>query len=170
MTNFENELTTSSGVPLAELHRQAELFLTSTVQLGVAMDAKAAAVAAGLGAVSAGLMAALVAIASDAHVSTCAILAAAISAICLFAGACCATYAASAVDYYVPGYEPRKLAKAAIDEDQLLRDSLEDIQMRIDSNKAVIEKVARWFNRGILLGLMALPAGIAAAGIWAIGH
>lgn len=155
-----------SNISLAaikEMHRQGENCLKGTVQLAIAADQRATTLAGVLGGVSAAIMtvaAPLFMSASSNLALTCATLA---ILLFLFIGAGCAAYAAKPSDFYVAGYEPRRIACSAQgDEPELwiLRYATEDLQTRIDANRQALECTSAYLHCAVLAATFAMPAGV----------
>jgi hypothetical protein len=78
----------------------------------------------------------------------------------LFAGALTSGMAAKPTDFYVAGYEPKRLAVAANDVIWMLRYALDDMQDRIDVNRIVLEQSARLSRVAMAFAVGAIPLGI----------
>jgi len=97
---------------------------------------------------------------SGAHPNLALVGAATSTAIFLYVGALLCAGAARPCDFFVAGYEPKRLAAAAQDETWILRYSAEDVQVRIDSNRASLVRASRLFTWGRLIALLAVPLGV----------
>jgi hypothetical protein len=152
-----------SSVPQAaigELHRQAEICLQGTVQLAIALDQRATTTSGILGAGALALFAAVASMSMAMRPHIPFIVGASTTAVILFFGASVCAWAARAADFFVAGYEPRFLIKAATDKDWKLRYAVEDLQVRINANRLVLERSARLFTLGRRIGLAAFPCGV----------
>jgi len=148
---------------IGELHRQAEMCLQGTVQLATALDQRATATSGIFGVGALALFTAAAAMSgAAARPIVPFIVGAAVTAVLLFCGALFCAWAARSADFFVAGYEPRFLVKAASDEHWMLRYAVEDIQTRIDANRMAQEYSSRLFTWGMRVGLIAVPCGIAA--------
>jgi hypothetical protein len=145
-----------------ELHRQGELCLLGTMQLAVAADQRATTLSGILGAGSVALAAAMAGLISGAHPNLVLIVPAAITALFLFIAALLCAWSAQPTDFFVGGYEPRYLAISCADELYALRYAAEDLQMRIDANRATLERSASRQKWGRRLAAGAVPAGLIA--------
>jgi hypothetical protein len=155
-----------SNIPAAaarELCRQCELCLQGTVQLAIAIDQRATTLTGILGAGSIALVAATVSLSISPDRKIALIVSAAVTALVLYGGALLCAWAARSTDFHVAGYEPRKLAISATDDNAELwmqRYAAEDVQARIDHNRRELEKSSRYFTWGRRIALCAIPIGI----------
>jgi hypothetical protein len=110
-----------SNIPAAaakELCRQGELCLQGTLQLALATDQRATTLAGILGAGSIALLAATVSLSLSPDHRIALILPAAATAFILYCGALLCAWAARSTAFHVAGYEPRLLARSAIQDDE----------------------------------------------------
>jgi len=152
-----------SNIPadaIKELHRQGEICLQSTMQLALAADQRATTLTGIMGAGAVALLAATATMISSAHPSAALIGTGAGTATLLFVGALFCAWAAQPLDFFVAGYEPRRMAPAARDETWILRYATEDMQIRIDSNRASLVHASRLLTWGRSIALLAVPLGI----------
>ena len=154
------DLSEVSLESVQELHRQAEACLSGTVQLGIAADQRATTMAGIFGAGSVALLAAIATVLAATSPYTPFIGGAATMAGLLFMAALTSGMAAAPADFHVGGYEPKRFMRSAGDLAWMLRYAVEDMQARIDFNRAVLERsalrprVAMWF------AVMAIPLGV----------
>ena len=151
-----------SDVPLdgvQELHRQAETCLLGTIQLGIAADQRATTLTGIFGAGSVALLAAIATIISGAASHKALIGGAATMATLLFIAALTSAEACAPADFHVGGYEPKRLARSAGDLSWMLRYAVEDMQVRIDCNRAVLDRSARLVRVSMGLALAAVVLG-----------
>ena len=154
-----------SAVPdstIGELHRQGEICLQGTVQLATALDQRATTTSGIFGAGALALLTAAAAMSGASQRIVPFIYGASTTAALLFCGALFCAWAARSTDFFVSGYEPRRLLKSAGDKFWMLRYAVEDIQKRIDANRIVLERSSTLFTWGRRIGLSAVPAGVAA--------
>jgi hypothetical protein len=150
---------------LAELNRQGEACLQGTVQLAIANDQRAVTLTGMFGA-AAGALAALVgALVAATHEPSLALFwAIGAAAALLFLAAILCAISAKPADFFVNGYEPRLLAQGCAGEDltPILRAALEDVQNRIDRNRAALVRSARVLTSALWIGGAALPIAVVA--------
>jgi hypothetical protein len=163
-----------SDVPaegIRELHRQAEVCLGGTIQLALAADQRATTMAGIFGAGAVALLAANATVLAGNNPNVAFIVAASCVAIFLFCAALMCAWAGKPTDFHVGGFEPKLFAQSASDETWMLRYATEDLQMRIDFNRAVLAASARRLVTGALIAIVSVPAGVAAFVITALsGH
>ncbi len=149
-----------SDATVREMMRLAELQLADLLTASIAADQRAAAQAG----ILAGFGAALIAIAATAGTGDAPQLAAAWGAFCAGVGMIWAAFmsgvASRPTDYFVSGYEPRRLLGAAVDEAWLLRCVVEDMQMRITKNRAVLDQTASLTDAAYKGALAAIALGV----------
>jgi hypothetical protein len=154
-----------SAIPadaIKELHRQGEICLQGTVQLALAVDQRAITLTGILGAGAVALAAATVTMISSARPNPALVGAAAVTALLLFLGAMLCAWAARPSSFHVAGYEPKRMAKSALNDMWILRYATEDAQVRIDSNRLSLERASRALAFGMCIAIAALPLGISA--------
>lgn len=144
---------------IKELHRQSEICLQGTLQLALAVDQRAITLTGILGAGSIALAAARVTMLSSVHPNPAMVGAAAITALVLFSAALLCAWAARPSSFHVAGYEPKRMAKAALNDIWILRYATEDAQVRIDSNRRSLERASRNLAWGMCVAMIALPVG-----------
>jgi hypothetical protein len=145
-----------------EVHRQAELCLQQTVQIAVAADQRASTLTGILGAGAIALLVASGNMLSAQTPKTALVAAAITAAIVLYLAALRCAQAARSTDYFLAGYEPRFWVGATSDEVWMLRFAAEDLQRRIDANRATLEVSSKMLTQGRSIALLAVPAGLAA--------
>lgn len=158
---FERELSEVKGEALDELHRLAETYLQNTLQVAISNDQRASTLTSVFGTGAAAFLAAAATLAASEHGSVDFESAAAVTAIGLLIAATYCARACAPVSFFLAGYEPRNLVPAATDRAALLVQSLKDMQIRIDANKAWLETSGKLLRTGTRWALAALPAGFA---------
>jgi hypothetical protein len=154
-----------SNVPtdgVRELHRQAETCLAGTVQLALGSDQRATVMAGMFGAASVALLAAIATVIAGSAPNYPFIGGAGAMSLLLFAAAIASAMAAAPTDFHVGGYEPKRFARSATNVDWMLRYATEDMQDRIDMNRAVLERSSRLLRTGMAFAVGAIPFGIMA--------
>ena len=157
-----------SSVPdcsINELLRLAEKCLEGTIQLALAADQRATTMAGIFGAGSVALLAISATVLAGVTPDKPFINAAIAAAIVLFFAALLCAWAARPVDFYIAGYEPQKLAKSASEPLLMKRFTAEDMQMRIDNNRDVLDRASAMLRMGTALAFI---APIFAIGIYAV--
>jgi hypothetical protein len=66
----------------------------------------------------------------------------------LFIGALFCARAAQPVDFFIAGYEPKRMTSAAQDETWIFRYAAEDVQARIDANRDSLVRASWWLIWG----------------------
>jgi len=153
------------GVPadaVAEVHRQAELYLTQTLAVATAVDSRASTVASMLIGGSVAIAAALAALIIQPKVEWQFVVPLIVAALGFFLAGALSFYSARSVNFYVAGYRPSKLLQAADSLDDLLKGSCEDIERRILINERCLASAGSIFNWGIAVATLTLPISIAA--------
>jgi hypothetical protein len=156
------DFSTIPAEAIKELHRQSEVCLQGTVQLALAVDQRAITLTGILGAGSVALAAATVTMISSAQPNPALIGAAAVTALLLFLGAMLCAWAARPSSFHVAGYEPKRMAKSALNDTWILRYATEDAQVRIDSNRLSLQRASRTLALGMCIAIAALPLGFSA--------
>jgi hypothetical protein len=154
-----------SAVPneaIGELHRQAEICLQGTLQLATALDQRAITTSGIFAGGALALLTAAAAMSGAARPIIPFVAGAIATATILFLGAFFCARAARSIPFFVAGYEPRLLLKAATDKHWILRYAVEDMQTRIDHNRLALEHSSRLFRWGRCLGFIAVPCGVVA--------
>ncbi len=150
---------------LAELNRQGDSCLQGTMQLAIANDQRAVTLTGMFGAAAGALAALLGALVTAVHEPSQALLAAiAAAAVLLFLAAILCAISARPADFFVTGYEPRLLAQGCTGEDltPIMRATLEDVQNRIDHNRAILARSAGVLTAGLWTGIAAIPVAVVA--------
>ena len=144
---------------LRELLRQGELFLQGTIQLGIAGDQRAVALSTIFGGGAIALLAAAATLLAGAHPSVPLECAAGVTALFLLVGSFLAAIAAHPVDFFVAGYEPKQLHTSSSDELWMLRYTAQDIQMRIDTNRAAVARAAFYSSNALRVAALGIFSG-----------
>jgi hypothetical protein len=143
-----------------ELHRQAEACLSGTIQLAIAADQRATTMVGVFGAGSVALLAAIATVLAATSPHNSFIAGAGTMAALLFAAALTSGIAAAPTDFHVGGYEPKRFARSASDFVWMLRYAVEDMQDRIEFNRAVLERSARLLRVAMAFAVAAIPLGV----------
>ena len=143
-----------------ELHRQAEACLSGTVQLAIAADQRATTMVGIFGAGSVALLAAIATVLAASSPHKPFIAGAGTMAAFFFAAALTSAMAAAPTDFHVGGYEPKRFVRSASDLLWMLRYAVQDMQDRIDLNRAVLERSARLVRVAMAFALAAIPLGV----------
>jgi hypothetical protein len=88
------------------------------------------------------------------------VVAVASTAALLFIGALFCAWASQPVDFFVAGYEPKRMAPAARDDTWILRYAVEDVQVRIDANRKLLVRASRLLIWGRRIALLAVLSGL----------
>jgi len=139
--------------------RLGEATLAGTVQIAVAADQRATAMAGIFGAGFVALLAVAAAIATNQRYMPSLFFAALTTAAGLFAAAVCCAWAARPSDFFLGGYEPRHFRKSAGNVVWMKRYACEDVQKRIDANARSLEKGAKFVLAGAATAFMSPVAG-----------
>ena len=144
-----------------ELHRQGELCLQGSLHLAMASDQRATTMVGVLGAATVAVLAMLVPLLAAKPLSVPLVCAGAVIALFLFTAAMLCGWSTASGSLFVPGHDPGRLAHRAVDETQLLRSALEDLQARIDHNRLALQRTARRLMCARVFAIFAVPAGMA---------
>jgi hypothetical protein len=156
------DLSSIPETTIEEMHRQAEACLAGTIQLALAADARATTLTGILGGGAVALLAAGASIvASGSYDKFHAVLwSALVVAVAWFFGAMSCAWSGRPTEFYIGGYEPRRLAKSATDRVWVLRYATEDLQKRIDANRKTLDHNAKYLRCGLLSALLGVVAGV----------
>ncbi|SRR5579871_1042641 len=143
-----------------ELHRQAEACLSGTVQLGIAADQRATTLVGVFGAGCVALLAAIATVIAASSPYRPFIGGAGATAAFLFVAALISAMAGAPSDFHVGGYEPKRFVKSAGDLTWMSRYAVEDMQARIDFNRASLERSAHKIHVAMVFAMAAVPLGI----------
>jgi hypothetical protein len=150
---------------IGEISRQGESCLQGTMQLAVANDQRAVILSGVFGTAAAALAALLAALYTSPNVPPCAFLIAiAVAGSLLFVASIICAESAKPTDFFVTGYEPRLLAPGFASEDitPALTDMLDDVQRRINHNRAALKHSGRLLTVGVRIAEIALPMSVIA--------
>jgi len=142
-----------------EVLRLGEATLAGTVQLAVAADQRATAMAGIFGAGFVALLAVAAAVVTNERYTPSLFFAALTTAAGLFVAAVYCALAARPSDFFVGGYEPRKIMKSTGNVVWMKRYVCEDVQKRIDANRRSLEKGANSVLTGAVIALLSPLAG-----------
>jgi hypothetical protein len=154
---------------LDEIIRQAEAKMGQIVAMALAADQRASSVGAAYGAISAGLLAAAGTLDTIEHVNLPIIAGLVVAAFCFFLSTCSCFWACRPINFYAVGNNPDSQVPAANDIHWLKRYYCREIDMRLQSNAAVLSRTGRWTLLGQAVAIGAVIAGGAAYFI-AIAH
>lgn len=97
---------------------------------------------------------------AGAHSSSVLPWAAGIAGLLLLAASLLCAWAAKPSDFYVSGYEPRRLITATSDIIWLERYTIEDIQFRIEANRVEINREAKFLKTDLVLAMAGIGMGL----------
>jgi hypothetical protein len=143
---------------LRELLHQGETCLSEILRLAIAADTRATAFCGVFGAAGVTLLAISAANFSSQHSEWALILSIIVAAILFLCASGLAATAGRPIDFYIGGYEPRRLAPVA-DHLSQLRFIVTDIQVRIDANSLAMKRSATRVNCAMGLALLAVITG-----------
>jgi hypothetical protein len=159
--------TSVSEAAVYQLLQEAKDHLQGTIELGINADQRSAALCGVFGAGAFALFAVSATVFAGDHRSDILQWAAVIEGFVLLIASLLCAWAAGPGDFYVSGYEPRLLIASAADTLWMQRYIIEDIQRRIEANRAeiireaLLMKTAIWVAvTGIILGLVIFAAGL----------
>jgi hypothetical protein len=135
--------------------------LSGTVQLALAADQRATALAGMFGGGFVALLATAAAVLTSEHLEISLFVACLTSAVGFFLAAVLCAWAAKPTDFYVGGYEPKLLAKSAEQPVWMKRYATEDMQRRIDSNRLCLVAASRKVAWGAIIAFLAPLSGFA---------
>lgn len=122
-----------------EIVRLAELQLSDLLAASLSADQRAVTQAGILTGFGAALLAAAAAVADSAHATAWSALVAGAG---MIVAALISGVAAKPIDYRASGHDPKNLLGAARDEARMLQFLAEELQVRIEKNRAVLERTA----------------------------
>lgn len=150
------------GDAVEEFLRQGQECLAGTMQLAIASDQRAIAMAGIFGAGFIALLATAAAIFTGDRQNVSLFFACVGTAIGLFLASFICAWAARPTDFFVGGYEPRHLSKAVSDPVWMKRYAAEDVQRRIDANGKCLKSASKCVTIGALLALISPLLGLLA--------
>jgi hypothetical protein len=153
-----------SNIPdesVEELLREAREHLRGTIELGINSDHRAASLCGVFGGGAFALLVAASTIFSGAHSDAPLQWAGVATAFVLFYSAYLCAQSARPADFHVGGYEPERLFSSATDLMWMRRYAIEDMQSRIQVNRAEINREARLVTRAIHIAVIAVGLGVA---------
>jgi hypothetical protein len=130
--------TSVSEAAVYQLLQEAKEHLQGTIELGINADQRSAALCGVFGAGAFALFAVSATVFAGDHRSDILQWAAVIEGFVLLIASLLCAWAAGPGDFYVSGYEPRLLIASAADTLWMQRYIIEDIQRRIEANRAEI--------------------------------
>jgi len=144
-----------------EFLRQGQECLAGTIQLAIASDQRATAMAGIYGAASIALLAAGAAIITG-NIPNLPLLFSFLStAGFLFIASLVCAWAARPIDFFVSGYEPRKLLRSTPDPNWMKRYVAEDTQQRIDANRQSLLLASKNIRVAAVFAFLAIwPLGL----------
>lgn len=144
---------------LHELLRQGEACLSETLRVAIAADSRATSLCGIFGAAGVALMAASAGNFAGSRPEPAFIAAAIMAAILFLCASALAAIGGRPSDFYIGGYEPRRLASVT-DHLSQLRYIAADIQMRIDANRCAMRRSAARVNGALALAGLAIATGV----------
>jgi len=154
------------------LLQEAKENLQGTIELGINADQRSAALCGVFGAGAFALFASSATVFAGEHTSEVLQWATVIAGLVLLIASLLCARAASPGDFYVSGYEPRLLITAASDILWMQRYIIEDIQLRIEANRAEINREASLIKSAIWVAVAGVTIGLAifVAGLFLNSH
>jgi hypothetical protein len=153
-----------SDVPdsvVPEFHRLASETLDGTIQIALAADVRATTLAGIFGGASVALLAAIATIlAGNSAPYHILLLPSFVASFCLFVAATLCAWSSRPIDFFMGGYEPRLIQESAKDMNWMLRFATEDIQTRIDANKAALSTGAKFLQCGMAIAMLGVVAAV----------
>jgi len=153
-----------SAIPEAAVHQllsEAREHLQGTIELGINADQRSAALCGVFGAAAFALFTVGATVFSGDHNSGILQWASAIAGLILLTSCLLCAAAASPGDFYVAGYEPRLLFPSATDLLWMERYTIEDMQTRIEANRAEINREAQLIKLAVRLAMGGVAIGTA---------
>jgi hypothetical protein len=144
-----------------EILRQGEKYLDSTLKTAVAADQRATTLMGIYGAVGVALLVSAATLGTRVQPDPSLIMPIVATAFCLLIAGLMCGRAGRPVDFYVSGYEPDKIVRSSADELWLMRYICEDLQRRIDLNKAILKKSSHWIFASFFASGISVLIGIA---------
>jgi hypothetical protein len=147
------------GIPeesVRELLRQGELQLDTLLTASIAADQRAMTLAGAFGAVAVGLFAAAISLASAHHVDLGAVGCTGMLSIAMLVSSFLCAYTARPRPYHPAGYQPKFLIASAASTMWMLRYSVEDVQNRIEQNRATLQRIALLTVWGYLVAVVSI--------------
>lgn len=135
--------------------------LLGTVQLALAADQRATALAGMFGGGFVALLATAAAVLTSEHLENSLFVACITAAVGFFLAAVLCAWASKPTNFYVGGYEPKLLVKSAEQPLWMKRYATEDIQRRIDSNRRCLVAASRKVACGTVIAFLAPLCGFA---------
>ncbi len=164
MTSTDEDDLDFSQVPdcaVNEFYRQAEIYLQSTVQIALAADARASTLTGIFGAATVALLVLAANVANKSPIDAPLIASVIVGAVFLIIAAVFCAIAARPVEYFIPGYEPKRLYQAASSERHIKLEAASDMQIRIDRNRKTLRSAAMLLSIGRTLAMAAPITAIA---------
>jgi hypothetical protein len=143
---------------LKELVHQGEVCLSDTVRLAIAADSRATTFCGIFGAAGVALLAAAAANFASQHGESAFIAGAFAAGLLFIVASVVAAFAARPTDFFAGGDQPGRLANVLEPLSQLRYIAI-DFQMRIDKNRAAMERSAVRTNRSLYLAGSAVLGG-----------
>lgn len=144
-----------------EVFQNGQTCLQGTVQLAIAADQRATALAGIFIAGAVALLATAATVKASSLDDPAFAWASLVTAAVLFLAALISGWSARPIDFHVAGYEPAKLAICDGDDVWMKRYACEDIQVRIDENRSSLERRAKILTRGAIIAALSPILGIA---------
>ena len=160
MSDLSYDFSTVPNKSVDEILRQGQECLAGTIQLAIASDQRATAMAGIFGAGFVALLATSAAIFTGEKYNEALLYSCLITSSGLFFASFICAWAARPIDFFVCGYEPRHLIKSARDLTWLKRYAAEDVHMRIDKNTECLKLAAKWVKIGATTALLSPILGL----------
>jgi hypothetical protein len=145
-----------------EILRLGETYLDSTLKVAIAADQRATALMGIYGAVGVALLVSAATIGTRTQPDVSLIVSLGIVAFLLLVAGLICGRAGRPIDFYISGYEPKKIIKSSSHELWMLRYVCEDVQRRIDSNRQSLEKSSVLIFSSFIISGFAVIAGVVA--------
>jgi hypothetical protein len=154
---------------LKELVHQGEVCLSDTVRLAIAADARANTLCGIFGAAGVALLAAAAANFASQHGERAFVVATTVAGSLFIFASAVAAFAARPIDFFAGGDQPRRLANVMETLPQLQHIAA-DFQMRIDKNRAAMERSAARTMWALYLAGTAVLGGVVAFIVSLVGQ
>ena len=162
MTTTEYDFSQIPNDSVEEFLRQGQECLAGTIQLAIASDQRATAMAGMFGAGFVALLATAAAIVTGEDPNYRLFFGCIGTSLGLFLASFVCAWAARPIDFFVSGYEPRHLVKSTTDLQWMMRYTAEDVQRRIDSNRTCLQLASKNVTFGALLAFLSPIFGLTA--------
>lgn len=162
MSDMSYDFSSIPNDSVDEILQQGQDCLSGTIQLAIASDQRATAMASIFGAGFVALLATAAAIFGGSTFNEPLFYACLTTSSALFIASFICAWAARPIDFFVGGYEPRYLIKSAGDSSWMKKYAAEDVQKRIDANRKCLSKSSKCVTIGATIALVAPLLGLLA--------